>query len=77
MGLKIKIKPILIRFLKNNIGVPFIIIFQILLLACAGLLIQGDSISANKVAIVAYYLLIVGILLQSGILIMHRKKGLL
>jgi hypothetical protein len=38
--------------------------FQTLLLFCAVLLIQGNTVLANEVAIYAYYLLVMGVVLQ-------------
>jgi len=52
------------RYIKGNLGAPFIIGFQLLLLVCAGLLIQGNSVMAGEVAIYAYCILVAGVVLQ-------------
>lgn len=56
--------PRIKRYLKISPGAPFIIGFQLLLLICAGLLIQGNSVMASEVAVYAYYLLVAGVVLQ-------------
>lgn len=56
--------PSLKRYFRENLGTPFATGFQVLLLVCAGLLIQGDPGLANEVAVYAYYLLVVGVVLQ-------------
>lgn len=63
------------KYFQENLGAPFIIVFQALLLVCAGLLVQGDSGLANEVAVYAYYLLVAGGLLQLISLGRHRKKA--
>lgn len=60
------------RYFRENLGAPFIIAFQVLLLGCAGLLVQGNSALANEVAIYAYYSLVIGVVLQ---LICFMKRG--
>jgi len=51
-------------YLKENWGAPFIVGFQALLLACAGLSVQGNSGLASELAAYAYYLLVIGVILQ-------------
>lgn len=51
-------------YLVKNLGVPFILGFQILLLTCGLLLIQGNTTLANNMAVYAYYLLVLGVVLQ-------------
>ena len=60
------------RYFRKNLGSPFIIGFQLLLLACAGLLIQGNTVMANEVAVYAYFLLVIGVVLQ---LIAYVRHG--
>ena len=72
--IKIKSKKIEITF-GENLGAPFIIGFQVLLVACACLLVQGNSVLANDVAVSAYYLLVVGVVLQLVCFIKHGKKA--
>lgn len=65
--------PRIKRYLKDNPGAPFIIGFQLLLLVCAGLLIQGNSVMANEVAVYAYFLLVIGVVLQLIAYVRHGK----
>lgn len=53
------------KYLTKNPGAVFIAGFQTLLLLCAAFLIQGNSGLANDVALYAYCLLIVGVILQT------------
>ena len=66
--------PRIERYLRENPGAFFIIGFQILLLTCAGLLIQGNSALANEVAVYAYYLLVAGVVLQLISFLRHKKR---
>ena len=52
------------RYLRENPGASFIIGFQILLVVCAGLLIVGNSVWADGLATVAYFSLVIGVVLQ-------------
>jgi hypothetical protein len=57
-------------------GAPFIIVFMILLIVCAGLLAFGNEALANEVAVYAYYFLVVGVVLQLAAFIRDaRGKG--
>jgi len=72
--MKITIKiPRIIRYFRQNIGAPLVIVFQILLLSCAALLISGYSNLANEVAIYAYYSLVMGIVLQLASLLRYGE----
>jgi hypothetical protein len=63
----IRVKASRLReYFRENLGAPFVVGFQVLLLVCAGLLIQGDSGLANEVAVYAYSLLVAGSVLQLG-----------
>ena len=42
----------------------FIVEFQILLVICAFFLVHGNSATANTVAVAAYCLLLIGVILQ-------------
>ena len=67
MKLKFRIRAGWLRYFrdhKENLGAPFVVGFQVLLLVCAGLLVQGDSGLANEVAVYAYCLLVAGVVLQ-------------
>lgn len=63
--------PRIKRYFKDNPGTPFIMGFQLLLLVCAGLLIQGNSVMANEVAVYAYFLLVIGVILQLVAYVRH------
>jgi hypothetical protein len=52
------------RFFRANLGAVFILGFQVLLVACAAMLAFGFSFLAENVAVVAYFLLVVGVVLQ-------------
>jgi Gpi18-like mannosyltransferase len=52
------------EYLRENPGALFIIFFQILLIICAILLIQGKSTLADDIAVYAYYSLVIGVILQ-------------
>jgi hypothetical protein len=52
------------RFFRANPGAVFILGFQVLLLACAAMLVFGFSFLAEDVAVVAYFLLVVGVVFQ-------------
>jgi hypothetical protein len=72
--IKIKSKKIELTF-GENLGAPFIIGFQVLLVACACLMFLGNSVLANDVAVSAYYLFVVGVLLQLFCFIKHGEKS--
>ena len=65
--------PRIMRYFRQNMGAPFVIVFQILLLFCAALLIWGYSNLANEVAVYAYYSLVVGVVLQLVSFIRHGE----
>lgn len=72
--IEIRINPSKIKkYLKENLGAPFIIGFQILLLWCAFLMSRGYSSMANETAIYAYYMLVVGVILQLVSFLMEEK----
>jgi len=56
--------PRIKRYFRDNPGAFFIVGFQIFLLVCAGLLILGNSVWAEGVAVVAYFSLVIGVVLQ-------------
>lgn len=74
------------RYFRQNIGVPFVIVFQILLLSCAVLLnygypnltdtavvISGYPNFADKVAVYAYCSLVIGVVLQLVSFLRHGE----
>lgn len=52
------------RYFIRNPGALFIIVFDVLILTCAFLLIQGNPLVDN-VAVFAYCFLVVGVVLQA------------
>lgn len=54
----------LVRFLRENPSAWFILGFQVLLVACAVMLVFGLSFLAEGVAVVAYFALAVGVVWQ-------------
>jgi len=71
----VRVPPEIKRYFKNNPGAPFIIGFQLLLVVCASLLIQGNSAMAEEVAIYAYFLLVAGVVLQLIAHVRHRNEA--
>ena len=62
-------------YFKDNFGAPFVLGFQLLLVICAGLLIQGSMAVANEIATYAYSLLVVGVILQFVAHVRHRNDA--
>lgn len=69
-----KFLPKVKRYFRENFGATFVIGFQVLLLVAAGLLAMGDSVLANDVAVYAYYLLVVGVVLQLFSFLKHGRQ---
>ena len=65
----------LLRNIKASPGVPFIIAFMILLILAAIYLAIGLEPVANKLAEYAYYMLVVGVILELIVLIRSRDEG--
>ena len=61
------------NYFRLNPQALFIVGFQILLLGSAGLLSSGNSFWADGVAVVAYFSLVIGIVLQLISLIRHKE----
>jgi hypothetical protein len=66
--------PRIKAYLKDNHGASFVIGFQILLLVCAGLLILGNSVLANELAVIAYFSLVIGVVLQLVSSLRHGER---
>ena len=66
--------PRIKRYLKDNPGASCIIGFQILLLVCAGLLLLGNSVWAEGLAVVAYFSLVVGVVIQLVSFLRHGEQ---
>ena len=62
-------------YLKDNPSAPFVLGFQVLLVVCAGLLIQGSPTTAEGVAIYAYFLLMTGVVLQLVSFVRRREES--
>ena len=62
-------------YVRENLGAPFIIGFQVLLLVCAGLLIVGNTWLANGLATVAFFSLVIGVVLQLASFLKYRKEN--
>ena len=54
----------IVKYFRQNFGVHFVIVFQLLLLASAALLIRGYSTLADEVALYAVYSLVIAVVLQ-------------
>ncbi|MGA9387737.1 MAG: hypothetical protein WBV70_02795 [Candidatus Bathyarchaeia archaeon] len=63
------------RYLSMNPGAVFIVGFQSLLLACACLLIEGNFAQADNVAMYAFCLLVVGVVLKAISFLRHGGEG--
>lgn len=63
------------EYFKDNPGALFVLGFQLLLVACAGLLIQGSLAVANEIATYAFFLLVVGVILQFVAHLRHRNDA--
>ncbi len=61
---KFVIDPRISKYLKENPGASFIIGFVALLLSCIVLLSTGHTPQVNMIAEYAYYLLVIGVVLQ-------------
>lgn len=62
-------------YLRENWGAPFVVGFMLLLLVCAGLLTGGNSGLADEVAVYAYYLLVIGVVLQLVSFLRQGKRS--
>lgn len=62
------------EYFRENLGAPFIIGFQIFLLVCAGLLIGGASVWADGLAVLAYFSLVIGVVLQLISFLRHGQR---
>ena len=59
------------RFLLKNPGILFIVSFQALLLICAVLLVSGQAFMAEALGILAYFLLLIGVIIR----LYRSRKG--
>ena len=63
------------EYTRENWGAPFIVGFMLLLIVAAVSLSMGLAVLANEVAIVAYYALAVGVVLQLVCFLKYNKKN--
>jgi len=63
------------RFLRENPRARFVVGFQVLLVSCAVLVAVGWNLVAEGVAVVAYFMLAVGVLVQLVWYVRHRDKN--
>ena len=68
--------PRIKNYFRRNPGALFIVGFQVLLLVCAGLLFSGYSSWAEGVAVVAYFSLVIGVVLQLISFLRHGEGEL-
>ena len=74
VGNKYWLKSSNVHFFRNNLGFPFIIIFELIIFLYSLLLVSGSIFSnnyfangpafANKIIMVAFYCLIIGVIFQ-------------
>jgi len=62
------------KYLKENPGAPFIIAFIAMLITCSILVAYKRISSANKLAIYAFYSLVIGVALQLIASIRHKSR---
>jgi hypothetical protein len=62
------------RHFRENLGAPLIIFFDVMLLICTFLLVQGYLDLADQVAVYALYSLVVGVALQLVSFLRHQEK---
>jgi amino acid transporter len=63
-----------LRYLEENWGAPFIALFILLLMVAAIFFLMGLVSMADNMAIYAYYVLIVGVVLQLICFIKYHKR---
>jgi fumarate reductase subunit C len=66
--------PRIKNYFRRNPETLFIVVFQVLLLVCVGLLISGNSFWAEGLAVVAYFSLVIGVVLQLISFLRHRES---
>jgi len=66
--------PKIKNYFRRNPETLFIVVFQVLLLVCVGLFISGNSFWAEGLAVVAYFSLVIGVVLQLISFLRHRES---
>ncbi len=62
------------NFVVSNLGAPFILIFDVLILTVAFMIVQRNAF-VNDLAVLAYCFLVVGVILQAVSYIRYRSRG--
>jgi hypothetical protein len=63
------------RFFRENPGALFVLSFQVVLVACAVLLAVGLAALAEGLAVVAYFLLVGGVVVQLAFFVKNSRGG--
>jgi len=63
------------RFFRENPGAVLVLGFQVVLVICAVLLVLVGSFLAESIAVVAYFLLVLGVVLQLVCLVRSSDGG--
>ena len=66
-----------VKYIKylERVGVTLIVAFMILLVSAAIFLALGDELTANKLAEIAYYMLVGGVVIQLIVVVKEGDKG--
>jgi len=75
---KVRVSSFLVRvkrFFRENPGAVFIVGFQALLVACAVMLVFGMGGLAEGVAVVAYFMLVAGVVTQLVCFLRESRGG--
>ena len=67
------VKAILARYVRENWGSPFITGFMIILLVVAASMVTGSEALVNELANYAYFVLVVGVVLQLVCFLKYNK----
>jgi hypothetical protein len=60
-------------YVRENWGAPFVVGFMALLMVAAVFLLMDFAVLANEVSVYAYYVLVVGVILQLVCFLKYRK----
>lgn len=63
------------RYVKENWGAPFIVVFMLLLMVAAVSLSMSLSSLADAIAVYAFYALVAGVVLQLACFLKYRGKS--
>ena len=61
------------RFFRQNPGAVFVLGFEVVLVACAVLLVAGFASLAEGWAVVAYFLLVAGVVVQLAFFVKNSR----